>query len=363
MSKVFVTGATGQVGMHVVDYILEDKKLGVTKPSDIICLVRNPSKADHLRQQGVTLIEGDLQDSDTIFDVMLNGIDYVFHIAANILLNQTYDQMYVPNVLGTRIMLDAFLKSQAKCFIYTSSIAVYKAFNGRKRYYNLDENSLLGEPEGEPYTVTKRIAENIVREYARDNLNRKIIITRLGPIIGAGDKQTIPSIVDAMRYRFIPKLINRGKHLFAITSARDVARAQVFLAEHNGDISGEAYNIAQKPISYRRIMNVIAEYYNRRRPVFSITYWFFKSLIPLLRVLHKIFPKIKLIKTALSPITIKYIGKTYIYNSEKLEKLGFTFQVTSEEAIIDSLVYLDPERNLVKPSWRIKRKRSKTKEM
>ena len=356
MSKVFVTGATGQVGMHVVEHILTDKKLGVTSPTEVICLVRNPKKAEKLKQLGVTIVKGDLQDSDTITEVMTNDIDFVFHIAANIFLNQTYEQMYAPNVLGTRIMLDAFDKSRAKCFIYTSSIAVYKAFNGRKRYYNLDEKSPLGDLEGEPYQVTKRIAENLVKDYAKKNPNKTIIITRLGPIIGAGDRQTIPALVDVMGYRIAPKLINRGKNLFAITSARDVARGQVFLAEYTGDISGEIYNIAHEPISYRRIMNIIADYYNRKPPIFSITYWFFKSLLPLLRVLHKIFPKIKLIKTALSPITVKYVGKTYIYNSTKLENLGFKYLVTPEEAIYDSLIYLDPEKKMLKPSWRLKRK-------
>ncbi len=356
MAKVFVTGATGQVGMHVVEHILADKKLNVTNPSDIICLVRNPKKAHRLKLSGVTIIKGDLQDNDTITDVMANGIEFVFHIAANILLNQTYDQMYAPNVLGTRIMLDAFVKSEAKCFIYTSSIAVYQAFNGRKRYYDLDENSPLGELDGEPYQVTKRIAENLVRDYAEKNPNKTIIITRLGPIIGAGDRQTIPALVSVMGYKLVPKLINRGKHLFAITSARDVARGQVFLAEYPEDISGEIYNIAHEPISYRRIMNIVADYYQRMPPKFSITYWFFKSLIPLLRVLHKIFPKIKLIKTALSPITIKYVGKTYIYNSTKLKNLGFNYLVTPEEAVIDSLIYLDPEKKILKPSWRLKRK-------
>ncbi|MBK5113498.1 MAG: NAD-dependent epimerase/dehydratase family protein [Candidatus Heimdallarchaeota archaeon] len=356
MAKVFVTGATGQVGMHVVEYILLNKKLGVTSPSDIICLVRNPKKAQALKQMNVTIVKGELQDSDTISEVMTNGIDFVFHVAANILLNQTYNQMYAPNVLGTRIMLDAFVKSQAKCIIYTSSIAVYEAFNGKKRYYNIDENSPLGDLKGEPYQVTKRIAENLVRDYAKKNPNKTIIITRLGPIIGAGDRQTIPAVVEVMKFRFLPKLINRGKHLFALTSARDVARGQVFLAEYSGDISGEIYNIAHEPISYRRMMNVIADYYQKRQPKFSITYWFFKSLLPLLRVLHKIFPTINLIKIALSPITVKYVGKTYIYNSEKLEKLGFEYKVTPEEAIIDTLVFLDPEKKMMKPSWRLKRK-------
>jgi nucleoside-diphosphate-sugar epimerase len=120
MAKVFITGATGQVGSQLVEYLINEKELGISSPRDIFCLIRNPAKAVKLKELGITIVEGDLLDNDTITEVMNNGITYVFHTAANILLNQTYEQMYEPNVVGTRLMLDAFANSDAKCFIYTS---------------------------------------------------------------------------------------------------------------------------------------------------------------------------------------------------------------------------------------------------
>ncbi len=357
MAKIFITGATGQVGNQVARYIITDKVLDVTRPEDVICLVRNPDKAAKLKELGVTIIEGDLLDSDTISDIMNSSIDYVFHIAANILLNQTYEQMYKPNVLGTRLMIDAFVKSKAKCFIYTSSIGVYEAFNGKEKTYTIYENSPIGPLDGQPYPVTKRIAENIVNDYSKRHPDKKFVITRLGPIVSAGDRQTMPNLVKLLSYRALPKLINKGKNLFSITSSIDVARAQVYLAEYNDDISGEEYNIALEPISYKEIMDVIAEYYNRNPPTFSIQYWFFRLLLPLLRVLNKIFPKFELIKIALSPVAISYIGKTLIYSSDKLKALGFEFKISSRQAIIDSLVDLDPDKELVKPSRRLKFKK------
>ena len=101
-------------------------------------------------------------DGDTIAEVMNNGITHVFHIAANILLNQTYEQMYIPNVLGTRIMLDAFVNSKAKCFIHTSSIAVYDDSKMKKRIFRANETTPFGPLNGKPYPVTKRIAENTI---------------------------------------------------------------------------------------------------------------------------------------------------------------------------------------------------------
>ncbi|MBN1327920.1 MAG: NAD-dependent epimerase/dehydratase family protein [Candidatus Heimdallarchaeota archaeon] len=357
MAKIFVTGATGQVGGQLVELIINEKLLDIQSPKDVFCLVRNPSSVKKLTELGATLIEGDLQDSDTISEAMKNGIDYVFHIAANILLNQTYEQMYIPNVLGTRIMLDAFTKSEAKSFIYTSTIAVYQAFNGKKKFYNIDENSPKGTiTEGEPYAITKRIAEDLVIDYSKRHLGKNFYITRLGPIVGPGDRLTVPSLVEAMSYRIIPKLINRGKHLFSITHPKDVARAQIFLAQHNSSLSGEAFNVAGESLSFREIMNIIADYYMLPHPKFSITAWFFRFILPLLKVLNKIFPNIKLIKTALSPVTINYIIRTYIYNSLKLCNQGFSFSIKPKDAILDALTYLDPERKLIKPSCLIKAK-------
>ncbi|MHA1213110.1 MAG: NAD-dependent epimerase/dehydratase family protein [Candidatus Heimdallarchaeota archaeon] len=362
MAKIFITGATGQVGGQLAELIIKENLFEIATPKDIVCLVRNPAKANKLKELGITILEGDLQASDAISEAMSNGIEYVFHVAANILLNQTYDQMYKPNVLGTRIMLDAFVKSNAKCFVHTSSIGVYEAFNGgRKREYHLNELSKIGSKEGEPYAVTKRIAEDLVNDYTQKYPDKIFVTTRLGPIVGPGDRQTLPALIDAMSYKMIPKLINRGKHLFAITSPVDVAKAQIFLANFGHSISGEIYNVSNGAITFRELMDLIADYYYRRHPKFSITYGVFKFIRPLLRVLGKIFPNFKLIKIALSPVTTNYIGRTYIYSSKKLCDLGFAYTITPEKAVVSGLEWLDPKHELIKPNKRLKTRRTKKK--
>ncbi|MHA1501814.1 MAG: NAD-dependent epimerase/dehydratase family protein [Candidatus Heimdallarchaeota archaeon] len=300
MSKVFVTGASGQVGRQVVEYLLHSKKLGITSPKDIICLVRTPEKSQYLTEFGVTVVKGDLQDSDTIFEIMNNGIEYVFHVAANCLINQTYDQVYGPNVLGTRIMLEAFVQSSAKCFVYTSSISVYSSYLGKDNIYFIDENYPLGSLTGDPYAISKRISEGLVSYYGEIYPKKEFIVTRLGPIIGPGEKQLIPSLVEVLTYKFLPKFVNGGKDYFSVTAAYDVARAQVFLAERGSEVNGQAFNIARDPTTFREMMKVITNYYNRKQPKFSIKYWFLKAMLPLLKVLCKIFPNFKLLKTAMS---------------------------------------------------------------
>ncbi|MFW9923687.1 MAG: NAD-dependent epimerase/dehydratase family protein [Candidatus Thorarchaeota archaeon] len=347
MVKIFVTGATGQVGSHIVEHLISEKELEINNAKDIVCLVRNPEKASELKKLGVTLVKGDLQDSDTIFSTM-KEIDYVFHIAANCLLNQTYEQMYIPNVLGTRILLEAFIQSNAKCFVYTSSIAVYDSFLGNKRIYHINEDSPIGPLKGEPYPVTKRIAEGLVTYYAERYPEKVFIITRLGPIIGKGDKQTIPSITSVMSYKFLPKLINGGRDLFSITSPLDVIRAQIFLATKGKEVSGQVFNVARDPITYREISEAIAEYYGIKPPKFSIKYWFFKLTLPIMKFFKTLFPRVKLLQTATSPLAVNYIGKSYIYDSSKLKSLGFKYIVSPKDAIHECLKDFDPEKKIIK---------------
>ena len=353
MAKVFITGATGQVGGQLVKYLLAEKKLSVNEPSDLICLVRNPAKASNLAALGVTIVKGDLQDSDTIVEIMQNGIDYVFHIAADININHTYEQLYPPNVLGTRIMLDAFVNSKAKCFIFASSISVYDVEKRGVRDYHITEESNVGKPEGTPYPVTKRLSEAMVFDYVKNNPEKTFIITRLGPIVGPGDRQTLPSLVLIMKYTIAPKLVNRGKFVMSLTSPLDVARAQVFLSEIGNGISGEVYNVANNTITFREIMDTIANYYYRRPPRFSITFWFYRTIKPLLKVLHKIFPRMTILEIALSPLTSHYLGRSYFYSKEKLENLGFKYTIPPKESILSGLQDYDPERKFLKPNRRI----------
>jgi NAD(P)H dehydrogenase (quinone) len=51
---IAITGATGQLGQHVIEQLLK------TVPADqIVAIVRNPAKADALSQQGIQVRQAD----------------------------------------------------------------------------------------------------------------------------------------------------------------------------------------------------------------------------------------------------------------------------------------------------------------
>ena len=74
MGKILVTGATGFVGKHLIEALLE-------RDEDIYALVRQSSDTSHLDRLNIKLRTGQLSDISSL-DKALNGIDLVYHCAA-----------------------------------------------------------------------------------------------------------------------------------------------------------------------------------------------------------------------------------------------------------------------------------------
>src|SRR3989344_5647701 len=76
MKKIFVTGAAGYVGSHLLKALQAEH-------SEVLALIHN--KKPEGRFKNVTYIEGDIRDHTT-YEKSLKGVDLVVHAAARILL-------------------------------------------------------------------------------------------------------------------------------------------------------------------------------------------------------------------------------------------------------------------------------------
>jgi nucleoside-diphosphate-sugar epimerase len=350
MASVFITGATGQVGSWLVEYLVQENKLGVKSPTDVICLVRSPKDAKRLNEIGVQFLIGTLMDRDLLFDcITKNHIQYVFHIAAMVSPSASYEELFDPNVLGTENILNAFANSEAKVLIFTSSIAVYANMSDASNVAFIDEESpvLDWERKDEPYAMTKKHSEFLMKSYSERFPDKRFITVRLGNVIGPGDRITLPSLVKVMGYRKIPKLVDRGKGLMSITPALDVARSQIFLAECVEAKSGEIYNITGHPTTYKDIFGWIADYYNVDPPRAWVPKWVFNMFKPILRLIRKMVPNNTMIQEMLSPTALNFLGKEIQFSSKKIESIGFQYIYSSKDAILTGLQALDPEKQLI----------------
>lgn len=74
---IAITGATGQLGQHVIEALLKTVPAG-----QIVAIVRNPAKAEALRQQGVVVRQADYAD-EAAFTAALNGVDKLLLISSS----------------------------------------------------------------------------------------------------------------------------------------------------------------------------------------------------------------------------------------------------------------------------------------
>ncbi|HEF0008648.1 MULTISPECIES: SDR family oxidoreductase [Citrobacter] len=74
---IAITGATGQLGQHVIETLLK-----TVPASQIVAIVRNPAKATALTQQGITVRQADYSD-EAAFTTALQGIDKLLLISSS----------------------------------------------------------------------------------------------------------------------------------------------------------------------------------------------------------------------------------------------------------------------------------------
>jgi len=101
--KVFITGSTGFVGSHLIDYYLAKKDV------EIFALVRDRNNLKWLKGYDINALEGNLFTIPSL----PSDIDLVFHIAGLTLATNLADY-YTVNQMGTAVFFRAsFHKSSA----------------------------------------------------------------------------------------------------------------------------------------------------------------------------------------------------------------------------------------------------------
>ena len=167
----FMTGATGFIGRHVLELLLERKET-------VYCLVRKSSE-DRLEERALQLqhlkgrvvpVRGDLTqarlgiDAAKLAELAETGIDHFFHLAALYDLSADSEALVRANVEGTRHALELALALEAGCLHYVSSVAVAGHYEGTFTEAMLEQAEHLADP----YASTKHDAEVLVRsEYSR----------------------------------------------------------------------------------------------------------------------------------------------------------------------------------------------------
>ena len=120
--NVLVTGGAGFIGSHVVDEL-------VTQNIDVIVLDDLSGGFNENVNPKAKFIKGDICDYELITKIFKeNKIEYVFHLAAYAAegLSHFIKRFnYNNNLIGSVNLINQSVIHKVKCFVFTSSIAVY----------------------------------------------------------------------------------------------------------------------------------------------------------------------------------------------------------------------------------------------
>jgi len=176
-NKVLVTGATGFLGQHLTNDLIE-------KGLKVSILARKSSDLSFVDNKPVEIFYGDITDPSSLLKATKDK-EVVYHLAGLIAYEKTeHPFMERVNVQGTTNILKACVTNQISKFFHLSSVAAIGAsfkpqlidenFNYNLKRYNLG------------YFETKRRAEELVIETFHET-GLKTYLINPSTIYGAGD--------------------------------------------------------------------------------------------------------------------------------------------------------------------------------
>lgn len=282
--NVFLTGATGVLGAHLLKEILS------STDSDVYCLVRADSAASALARLHTLMRAYDRDDSmaaefaarvkpvlgditsplldmtQAQYDELAGKIDVVLHGAAMTNLFARFSKIEPINVGGTRNLIEFALKTRQRYMCYVSSYTVMgdKTFDSTFLFRESDYDVGQGF-EHMTYQQTKFIGEGLVRAAGDRGLRWKII--RPGQIFGEAATGYYPqgqTNVSGLFYDIFKTVIESGVALYSdtvydITPVDYVSRATLHLALADKSV-GSTYHLTNPHHStYTQIIQTIAD--------------------------------------------------------------------------------------------------------
>ena len=338
MPAALVTGATGQVGRHVVERLRRD---GWT----VRALVRDLEAAASLRELEVELALGDVLDAAS-FRTAAMGRDVIFHAAAAVTPSGGWEAFRRPNVEGTRNAVAAAVSAAAR-LVHVSSVAVY---GGTSRYRDgllTDETAPLSPlREGDFYARSKRESEEIVMQACRSG---DLWATAVRPdvIYGSHDRQFVPRLARLLRRGFAP-LIGDGTTTLAIVHVENVVEGMVRAA--TSDVArGRVYNLANDfDVTAADFFRLAAQGLDVRLRVIRIPLGLAKRGERLIRAIAKAIPGSRV--PAVSFSAVDFLGRSNPFSSERArEELGWDPQIRPEYGIPDAFAWTAAQRSIQGP--------------
>ena len=225
--KVLVTGASGFIGSHLVEYLLQKKHrvVALLKPGEDTRWIEN---LDLVRVYGDLTEENHLQEA-------VDGVSVIYHLAGIMGGRSTADQIFAANVCGTKNLISACLRAnpRLKRFLFVSSVAAA----GPNRGETLGKESDSARPHND-YGRSKLAAE----KYLVDTCGEiPFSIIRLPLVYGPRSVRGLYPVFKMANRRF---QVTVTKNSTTLGFVADIVRGMVQAASHPATV-GQMYYLGE----------------------------------------------------------------------------------------------------------------------
>jgi len=322
---IVVTGGTGLVGGNLLWHLLQENE-------KVIAIRRLKSNLEPLRvifsfytndpDTFLSRIEwkvADVLDENSLLDVFRNA-KTVYHCAAVVSLGSGTDALLDTNIVGTKNVVDAAIKSGVEKLCFVSSIAACgKAAHGKM----IDEESCWVDTKNRsPYSRSKYLSEQEVWKGMARGLNA--VIVNPGVILGVSGTETGSSQLFSQVRKGLMFYTNGGS---GYVDVQDVVKAMMLLT--NSPISSQRFVLVAENCSNRDVLSWMADGFGKRRPFIGIG----KNLLWFVGIVSEVLGKILCFKPLIDRGTARSATNREYYSSRKLqEAIGVQF-TTIEKSI------------------------------
>jgi nucleoside-diphosphate-sugar epimerase len=319
--RALVTGASGFLGSHIAERL-------VARGDAVRALVRPTSRTDFLESLGVELARGDITDRESL-PPALDGIEVVYHAAANVGDWGPWSEFKSITIDGTRNILRAASQAGATRFLHVSTDGVYRYQDLAK---GVDENTPVETHFGplDYYRRAKTAAEKIARRY-HENGRIPVSIVRPALILGERDAAMLPGVIAFLKSKSAAYMGN-ARNPLPIVYGGDVAELCILAATREEAI-GETYiAVNHEHVTQRDLFETTAELVGVDPPGRSIPYRLLYTIAAAMEAYGRLRGGSQ--RPELTRFAVSLLGAPYVEDNTKArEQLGWQPEVDMREGV------------------------------
>jgi nucleoside-diphosphate-sugar epimerase len=250
--KICIVGGAGFIGTRLADLLISDHPLRIV---DLVPSRKYPELSEI----------ADVRDADRMEEV-LAGQDVIVLLAAEHRDDLTPSSLYYDvNVQGTRNVIGAMLRHGIRHHVFTSTVAVY----GLNRAEPSEEDP--SDPFGH-YGKSKLEAEELLREWQREEASRRLTIVRPTVVFGERNRGNVYTLLAQIRSgKFV--MVGRGDNRKSMAYVGNLAS---FLRQciEQPPPGYSLFNYADKPdFRMNDLVGLVRSEMGHMRPPARIPYW------------------------------------------------------------------------------------------